>query len=65
MSNLSGSLELRTNDGCICVFDDSYGELGIMFKGPRNGERGYDKLSKSQVTKLIEFLNFWMEEPEK
>ena len=58
----NNSLTLRTNNGAVIFFDNAYGEMAIMFKGPRGGELGDDLLSQSQVRTTIEFLSRWLEQ---
>lgn len=57
---ITNTISFKTNDGFVHVGGDGYGELFIIFKGPRKGERGYDKLTRGDVSKLIPFLSEWM-----
>lgn len=53
-------LKIITNDGSISFGDNGYGELAIMIKGPRDGERGYDLISKADAEKLAYEILKWV-----
>ena len=47
-------------DGSISFFENGYGEMGIMIKGPRGGEKGDFLLSKQEVIQLKGFITSWL-----
>lgn len=52
MKNLQFSSEV----GTITIFDNSYGDIGIMIKGPKGGEKGNILISKKEAMELADWL---------
>ena len=49
----------RDRDNEVIFFDNSYGDLAIMIRGPRRGILGEVLLSPEDVRTLIKFLEEW------
>ncbi len=57
------SIAFKDNYQTIHVFDNGYGELGLMIKGPRGGILGDGLLSVEDAKRLRDFLILWIKEP--
>lgn len=54
-------MEFTNNESEKIYFcDNGYGEMAIMIRGPRGGEKGDYLLSPASVRQLIEFLEDWL-----
>ena len=55
MSKLT-SINFITNNGGVHFGEDGYGDLFIILKGPRGGDRGNDNITKEDAKRLAEFI---------
>lgn len=56
------AVKITNDEGeSIHFFDNTYGDMGVLIKGSRGGERGDFLLSKADVALLMRFFHIWLE----